>query len=95
MKITNEHALFYASKKSQLFKATTCIHRLINSQLPVKNRESLADEHNDLNYLRLVYNRCKRNDISFKYELLRLLQGTHSKNRKRLLAKVYSKLKLQ
>ena len=93
MKITSEHALFYASKKSSLFNNTVCIHRLINSQLTVENRESLADKHNDLNYLKLVYNRCKRNNISFKYELLRLLQGTHSKNRKRLLNKVYSKLK--
>ena len=93
MKITNEHALFYASKKSKLFKTTVCIHILINSQLPVENRENLADKHNDLNYLRLVYKRCKRNGISFKYELLRLLQGTHSKNRKRLLTKVYYKLK--
>ena len=93
MKITKEHALFYASKKSHLFKTSICIHKLINSQLQVDNRESLADKHNDLNYLRLVYNRCKRNDISFKYELLRLLQSTHSKNRKRLLSKVYGKLK--
>ena len=69
MKITQEHALFYASKKSQLFKASICIHRLINSQLQVENRESLADKHNDLNYLKLVYNRCKRNDINFKNEL--------------------------
>ena len=93
MKITEDHALFYASKKSHLFKTSICIHRLINSQLQVKNRESLADKHNDLNYLKLAYNRCKRNDISFKNELLRLLQGTHSKNRKRLLSKVYGKLK--
>ena len=93
MKITSEHALFYASKKSRLFNNTVCIHRLINSQLTVENMESLADKHNDLNYLRLVYNRCNRNNISFKYELLRLLQGTHSKNRKRLLTKVCSKLK--
>lgn len=92
MKITEEHALFYASKKSQLFKTTPCVHKLINSQLSVENRESLADKHNDLNYLKLVYKRCKRNNISFKYELLRLLQGTHSKNRKRLISKVYSKL---
>ena len=95
MKITQDHALFYASKKSQLFKTSICIHKLINSQLQVENKESLADKHNDLNYLKLVYNRCKRNDISFKNELLRLLQGTHSKNRKRLIARVYSKLKLQ
>ena len=93
MKITPEHALFYASKKSKLFKTTSCIHRLINSQLQVENRENLADKHNDLNYIKLVYNRCKRNDISFKNELLRLLQGTHNKNRKRLLSKVYGKLK--
>ena len=93
MKITQDHALFYASKKSQLFKTSICIHKLINSQLQFENRESLADKHNDLNYLKLVYNRCKRNDISFKNELLRLLQGTHSKNRKRLLFKVYGKLK--
>ena len=93
MKITQDHALFYASKKSQLFKTKVCIHRLINSQLQVENRESLADKHNDLNYLKLIYNRCKRNDISFKNELLRLLQGAHSKNRKRLLSKVYGKLK--
>lgn len=95
MKITQDHALFYASKKSQLFKTSICIHKLINSQLQVENKESLADKHNDLNYLKLVYNRCKRNDISFKNELLRLLQGTHSKNRKRLITRVYSKLKLQ
>ena len=93
MKITQDHALFYASKKSQLFKTSICIHKLINSQLQVKNRQSLADKHNDLNYLKLVYNRCKRNNISFKNELLRLLQGTHSKNRKRLLSKVYRKLR--
>ena len=93
MKITQDHALFYASKKSQLFKTNVCIHRLINSQLQVENRESLADKHNDLNYIKLVYNRCKRNDIIFKNELLRLLQGTHSKNRKRLIYKVYGKLK--
>ena len=93
MKITQDHALFYASKKSQLFKTSICIHKLINSQLQVENRESLADKHNDLNYLKLVYNRCKRNGISFKNELLRLLQGTHSKNRKRLLSKIYRKLK--
>ena len=93
MKITEEHALFYASKKSQLFKTTTCIHKLINSQLQVENRGSLADKHNDLNYLKLVYKRCKRNDINFENEILRLLQGTHSKNRKRLLSKVYGKLK--
>ena len=93
MKITEEHALFYASKKSKLFKTSICIHKLINSQLQVENKGSLADKHNDLNYLKLVYNRCKRNDISFKYELLRLLQGTHSKNRKRLLSKIYRKLK--
>ena len=93
MKITKEHALFYASKKSSLFNNTICIHRLINSQLQVENREILVEKHNDLNYLKLVYNRCKRNDISFKNELLRLLQGTHSKNRKRLLIKVYRKLK--
>ena len=89
MKITQDHALFYASKKSQLFKTSICIHKLINSQLQVENRESLADKHNDLNYLKLVYNRCKRNDINFKNELLRLLQGTHSKNRKRLLERSY------
>lgn len=93
MKITQDHALFYASKKSKLFKTSICIHKLINSQLQVENRGSLADKHNDLNYLKLVYNRCKRNDISFKNELLRLLQGTHSKNRKRLLSKVYGKLR--
>ena len=93
MKITPDHALFYASKKSKLFKTSICIHKLINSQLQVENRGSLADKYNDLNYLKLVYNRCKRNDISFKNELLRLLQGTHSKNRKRLLSKVYGKLK--
>ena len=93
MKITQDHALFYASKKSQLFKISICIHGLINSQSQVENRGSLADKHNDLNYIKLVYNRCKRNDISFKNELLRLLQGTHSKNRKRLLSKVYGKLK--
>ena len=93
MKITDEHALFYASKKSQLFKTSICIHKLINSQLQVENRGSLSDKHNDLNYLKLVYNRCKRNDMSFKNELLKLLQGTHSKNRKRLLSKVYGKLK--
>ena len=93
MKITQDHALFYASKKSQLFKTSVCIHNLINSQLQVENMESLADKHNDLNYLKLVYKRCKRNDISFKNELLRLLQGTHSENRKRLLMKVYGKLK--
>ncbi len=93
MKITQEHALFYASKKSHLFKTSICIHKLINSQTQVKNRESLADKHTDLNYIRLVYNRCKRNDISFKNELLRLLQGTHNKNRKRLLLKVYGRLK--
>lgn len=93
MKITQDHALFYASKKSQLFKTSICIHKLINSQLQVENRGSLADKHNDLNYIKLVYNRCKRNDISFKNELLRLLQGTHSNNRKRLLMKVYGKLK--
>ena len=92
MKITHEHALFYASKKSKLFKTSICIHKLINSQLQVENRGSLADKHNDLNYLKLVYNRCKRNDISFKKELLKLLQGEHSKNRKRLLFKVYGKL---
>ena len=93
MKITQDHALFYASKKSQLFKTSICIHKLINSQLQVENRQSLADKHNDLNYLKLVYRQCKRNDISFKNELLKLLQGTHSKNRKRLLSKVYGKLK--
>ena len=93
MKITQEHALFYASKKSKLFKTSICIHKLINSQLQVENRGGLADKHNDLNYIKLVYNRCKRNDISFKNELLKLLQGTHSKNRKRLLSKVYGKLK--
>jgi hypothetical protein len=93
MKITRDHALFYASKKSKLFKQTTNIHELINSQLQVENRGSLADKHNDLNYIKLVYNRCKRNNISFKYEILRLLQGTHSGSRKRLLVKVYSKLK--
>ena len=93
MKITQDHALFYANKKSQLFKTSICIHKLINSQLQVENRGSLADKHNDLNYIKLVYNRCKRNDVSFKNELLRLLQGTHSKNRKRLLSKVYGKLK--
>lgn len=93
MKITQDRALFYASKKSQLFKTSICIHKLINSQLKVENRESLADKHNDLNYLKLVYKRCKRNNISFKNELLRILQGTHSKNRKRLLYKVYGKLK--
>ncbi len=93
MKITQDHALFYASKKSKLFKTTVCIHRLINSQVQVENRGSLAEKYSDLNYIKLVYNRCKRNDISFKNELLRLLQGTHSKNRKRLLTKVYLKLK--
>lgn len=92
MKITQDHALFYASKKSQLFKTSICIHKLINSQLQVENKEILAGKHNDLNYLKLVYNRCKRNDRSFKNELLRLLQGTHSKNRKRLITRVYSKL---
>ena len=93
MKITQDHALFYANKKSQLFKTSICIHKLINSQSQVENRGSLADKHNDLNYIKLVYNRCKRNDVNFKNELLRLLQGTHSKNRKRLLSKVYGKLK--
>ena len=93
MKITQDHALFYASKKSKLFKTSICIHKLINSQLQVENRGSLADKHNDLNYLKLVYNRCKRDDIIFKNELLRLLQGTRSKNRKRLLSKVYRKLR--
>ena len=93
IKVTKEHALFYASKKSHLFNISICIHRLINSQLQVENRESLVEKHNDLNYLKLVYSRCKRSNISFKDELLRLLQGTHGKNRKRLLYKVYSKLK--
>lgn len=93
MKITQDHALFYANKKSQLFKTSICIHKLINSQSQVENRGSLVDKHNDLNYIKLVYNRCKQNDISFKNELLILLQCTHSKNRKRLLSKIYGKLK--
>ena len=92
MKITRDHALFYASKKSKLFQTKTCIHVLINSQVTINNRDSVADKHNDLNYLRLVYNRCKRNNISFKCELLKLLQGTQGKNRKRLLSKIYRKL---
>jgi LPS O-antigen subunit length determinant protein (WzzB/FepE family) len=94
MKITQEHALFYASRKSKLFVSKTCIHTLINSQVKIVNREKITAKHNDLNLLKMVYNRCKRNNLDLRVELFKILSSTSEPNRKRLFGRVWRKLKV-
>ena len=90
MNITEKHALFYASKKSKLFAVDVCIHELINLQSENKLN---SVKFNNNTQLVMVYNRCKRNNLSFKYELLRLCQSeSMGLSRLSLFMKVHKKL---
>ena len=90
MNITDNHGLFYASKKSKIFKCNVSIHDLINSQV-YSNVNSI--KHNNITQLIMVYKRCKRNDLNFKNELLRLSQsGTLNISRLHLYRKIAKKL---
>ena len=93
MKITKEHALFYASKKSKLFCCDVNIHHLINSQVtPHKNA---MDKHNDLIIIKSLYLRCKRNDLNIADEYRRLLISSVKvkPNRARMCKRILTKLK--
>ena len=90
MKITEKHALFYASKKSKHFIVNVSIHDLINSQTEYKIN---SVKFNNNTQLIMVYNRCKRENLTFKYELMRLCQSESMiPSRKSLFMKVYKKL---
>ena len=90
MNITEKHALFYASKKSKLFAVDVCIHELINLQS--ENKVNSVKFNNNTQLI-MVYNRCKRNNLSFKYELLKLCQSESMVlSRLNLFNKVYKKL---
>ena len=93
MKITQQHALFYASKKNSSFshlKDLPSVHHLINSQN--ERSEKDFEKHNDLNQLKMVYNRCKRNNLNIEHELFRLAANMNRCNRKRLFLRVRKKL---
>lgn len=90
MKITKEHALFYASKKSKLFTCNVSIHALINAQ--TKLDKNLIDKHNDLQLLKMIYQRAKRNKQNLIAELTRVELSGYSKNRTRLFRKCRLKL---
>lgn len=92
MKITKEHALFYASKKSKIFQCDVSIHTLINSQLHIER--SAYEKHNDLTIVNMLYQRCKRNDLSFIAELRVLLENSQGlrHHRARLCRKIIKKL---
>lgn len=90
MKITEKHAIFYASKKCKLFSNVISIHELINLQ--TENKINSVKFNNNIQLI-MIYNRCKRNGLSFKYELLKVCQSnTISLSRKSLFMKVYKKL---
>lgn len=92
MKITKEHALFYASKKSNIFQCDVSIHTLINSQVHIER--SVYERYNDLTIVNSLYQRCKRNDLNLVHEL-RKLQGnseTLRPYRARLCRKLIKKL---
>ena len=87
MKITDNHKIFYASKKLKL-DCKISIHSLINDQCPKMS----IDKHNDLNLLKMVFKRVKREGLDLKSELFKVEIGRHSVNRSRLFNKVRLKL---
>lgn len=90
MNITKEHSIFYASKKSNIFKSDISIHTLINSQL---NNRFNADKLNNLTQLRMIINRCNRQGLSLKNELFKAcLSDTMHKSRKAMFYKYSVKL---
>lgn len=93
MKITKEHALFYASKKSKLFLCDVSIHALINSQIELS--KNFIDKHNDLTIIGSLYKRCIRNDLDLDAEFRRLLESstTIRPNRARMCKNILKKLR--
>lgn len=92
MKITKEHALFYASKKSKLFPCDVSIHALINSQVHIER--SVYEKYNDLVVINSLYQRCKRNDLNLIDELRALSWNSKGlrHHRVRLCRKIIKKL---
>lgn len=76
MKITKDHALFYASKKSKVFSCDVSIHSLINSQIELS--KNFIDKHNDLTIIGSLYKRCIRNDLNLYAEFRRLLESSNA-----------------
>lgn len=93
MKITKEHALFYASKKSKVFPCDVSIHSLINSQIELS--KNFIDKHNDLTIVRSLYQRCIRNDLNIYAEFRRLFESstTIRPNRARMCKNILKKLR--
>lgn len=92
MKITKEHALFYASMKSKLFPCDVSIHALINSQVHIER--SVYEKYNDLVVINSLYQRCKRKDLNLIAELRLLLENSQGirHHRARLCRKLIKKL---
>lgn len=93
MKITKDHALFYASKKSKVFSCDVNIHGLINLQIELS--KNFIDKHNDLTIIRSLYQRCKRNDLNLYAEFRRLFEtsATIRPNRARMCKNILKKLR--
>ena len=92
MKLTKEHALFYASKKSKLFPCDVSIHVLINSQVHIER--IVYEKYNDLAIVSSLYKRCKRNDLNLIAELRMLAWNSKGlrHHRVRLCRKIIKKL---
>lgn len=92
MKITKEHALFYASKKSKLFPCDVSIHTLINSQVHIER--NVYEKYNDLAIVNSLYQRCKRNGLNLIAELRVLSWNSKGlrHHRARLCRKIIKKL---
>lgn len=92
MKLTKEHALFYASKKTKLFPCDVSIHTLINSQVHIER--VIYEKYNDLVVINSLYQRCKRKDLNLIAELRLLLENSHGirHHRARLCRKIIKKL---
>ena len=93
MKITKDHALFYASKKSKVFPCDVSIHSLINSQTEL--HKNFINKHNDLTIIRSLYQRCIRNDLDLDAEFRRLLESstTTRPNRARMCRNILKGLR--
>ena len=93
MKITKQHALFYASKKSNIFESDVTIHQLINSQ--VEFHKNYIDKHNDLTIIKSLYLRCKREDLNLIAEFRRLQESSQCSrdNRARMCRNIIKRLK--
>lgn len=92
MKITKDHALFYAGKKSTVFENNVSIHKLINSQ--TANHPNWVDKHNDLTIIKSLYLRCKREELNLVAEFRRLQESSSPlrPNRARMCRNIVKRL---